>query len=47
MLKDFFQLKVDIARNILTGFGRIGGSTVGIIAKIYLLDVQILTTKNL
>ncbi len=29
---DFFELRPDYARNILTGFGRIDGSTVGIVA---------------
>ncbi|HEX6143901.1 MAG TPA: acyl-CoA carboxylase subunit beta [Geminicoccaceae bacterium] len=29
---DFFELKPDHARNIITGFGRIEGSTVGIVA---------------
>jgi len=29
---DFFELQPDYARNILTGFGRIGGATVGIVA---------------
>ncbi len=29
---DFFELQPDFARNIITGFGRIDGSTVGIVA---------------
>ena len=29
---DFFELKSDFAGNILTGFGRMGGSTVGVVA---------------
>ncbi len=29
---DFFELKPDFAGNILTGFGRMGGSTVGLVA---------------
>jgi propionyl-CoA carboxylase beta chain len=29
---DFFELKPDFAGNILTGFGRMGGSTVGVVA---------------
>ena len=30
--EDFFELKKDYAKNIITGFGRIGGKTVGIVA---------------
>jgi len=30
--EQFFELKPDFARNIITGFGRINGSTVGVIA---------------
>ncbi|WP_265027199.1 acyl-CoA carboxylase subunit beta [Wolbachia endosymbiont (group A) of Bombylius major] len=30
--RNFFELKPDFARNIITGFGRIGGNTVGIVA---------------
>lgn len=29
---DFFELKPDFAGNILTGFGRMGGSTIGVVA---------------
>jgi propionyl-CoA carboxylase beta chain len=29
---DFFEIKKDYAKNIITGFGRIGGKTVGIVA---------------
>ncbi|MDG7056049.1 MAG: acyl-CoA carboxylase subunit beta [Wolbachia endosymbiont of Meromenopon meropis] len=30
--REFFELKPDFARNIIIGFGRIGGNTVGIVA---------------
>lgn len=30
--EDFFEIKKDHAKNIITGFGRIGGKTVGIVA---------------
>ena len=30
--EDFFEIKKDYAKNIITGFGRIGGKTVGIVA---------------
>ncbi|WP_253299904.1 acyl-CoA carboxylase subunit beta [Wolbachia endosymbiont of Chironomus riparius] len=30
--RKFFELKPDFARNIITGFGRLGGNTVGIVA---------------